>query len=124
MRDKLLSLLAVPILVFPLLVIAAGGDLEVIRQELKAFSSGVLVASVQAGTASPTATVGPSPMVTIGPSPTVTFLPGPATPTPGAAVAPMLTRWGIISASIVLALIGLFGLQALRRNMAGGRRRE
>lgn len=111
MRDRLLTLLLVPVLVFPLVVIAAGGDLELVWQELKAFARVPLVVSVYAQLPSPTATVGASPTATILASPTATFSPSPGlTPGPGAPAAPtpLFTRWGYISASIILALVALW----------------
>lgn len=107
MREKLITALLVPVLVFPIVVIAAGGDLGLIWQEFKAFSQVPLVVSVYAQVPSPT--VGPSPTVTVGTSPPVTPVPG-----SGTAPAPLLTRWGYISASIVLALIALWSLTRAR----------
>lgn len=108
MRDKVVTALLVPVLVFPLVVIAAGGDLELVWQEFKAFSGAPLVMKVYAGQASPTVT----PTGTVTPSGTVT--PGPG----GATAAPLLTRWAMISASIVLALIALWAIN--RRNLRDG----
>jgi hypothetical protein len=132
MREKLITILMVPVLVFPIVVIAAGGDLGLIWQEFKAFSQVPLVVTVYAQMASPTATIGPSPTITVGPSPTLTFGPsptltvGPGGPSPtvtpfpgvGTAPAPLLTRWGYISASIVLALVALWSLS---RGTSGSR---
>jgi hypothetical protein len=93
----------VPVLVLPLLVIAAGGDLDILWHEASTFVGSPIVLMVQAQIASPT--VGPSPTVTIIPSPTMTRGPG-----AGPAQVPTLTRWGYISASIVLALIAAWSL--------------
>jgi len=98
------------VLVFPIVVIAAGGDLELVWQEFKAFARVPLVVTVYAQGPSPSTTVGPSPGVTVGPSPGVTpVFPEPAMPTP------LLTRWGYMSASIVLALIALWSFMGRRR---------
>lgn len=105
MRDRLVIVLLVPVLIFPLVVIAAGGDLDLIWQECKSFSHAPLVVAVYAGQASPTVTASPS--VTIGPSPGVTLTPGPGAPI---APAPLLARWAMISASIVLALVALWAM--------------
>ena len=99
MLEKLLTILLVPIIVFPIVVSAAGGDLELVWREFKAFSQAPLIISVQAQVSPP---VGPSPPVR--PSPWVR--PG----APGGGPVPVLTRWGYISASIVLALIALWSL--------------
>jgi hypothetical protein len=102
MRDKALTALLVPVLVFPLVVSAAGGDLELIWQEFKAFSGAPLVMTVYAGVASPTVT----------PSGMVTPIPADAAPVP------LLTRWAMISASIVLALVALWAMN--RRSTRDG----
>ena len=105
MRDKLMTVLLVPVLVFPIVVIAAGGDLDLVWQEFKAFARVPLVVTVYAQAPSPTATLMASPTATFtfGPSSGVTPGPGqPAMPTP------LLTRWGYISVSIILALIALW----------------
>jgi hypothetical protein len=105
MRDKIVIALLIPVLVFPLVVIAAGGDLDLIWQEFKSFSRAPLVMTVYAGQASPTMT--PSGGVT----------PGPGAP---AAPAPLLSRWAMISASIVLALVALWAMN--RRGARDGPR--
>jgi hypothetical protein len=126
-RDKAIIALLVPILVFPLVVIGAGGDLELVVQELRAFSRFPLTVAVYAQngpsptmtmSASPTVTMGPSPTVTLGPSPGVTLTPGVGAPV---AAAPLLTRWAMISASIVLALVALW---AINRRIAGDHSRS
>jgi hypothetical protein len=101
-RERLLTVLMVPVLVLPLLVIAAGGDLDVLWREASTLVGSPIVLMVQAQIASPT--VGPSPTVTVLPSPTMTR--GPGAPHE----APTLTRWGYISASIILALIAAWSL--------------
>jgi hypothetical protein len=122
MRDRVVIALLIPVLIFPLVVIAAGGDLDLVWQEIKAFSRAPLVVAVYAQngspgmTPSPGVTMGPSPGVTMGPSPGVTLTPGPG----GAAPAPLLTRWAMISASIILALIALW---AINRRLPGDRPR-
>lgn len=103
MRDKVVIALLIPVLVFPLVVIAAGGDLDLIWQEFKSFTRAPLLVTAYAGQASPTMTASPS----------MTFTPGPGGPV---AQAPLLTRWAMISASIVLALIALW---AINRRIAG-----
>jgi hypothetical protein len=133
--------LLVPVLVFPIVVIAAGGDLDLILQEINAVRRVPLRVAVYAQQQlgpSPTVTftmgpAGPSPTVTFtmgpgGPSPTVTFTMGPAGRSPTATLrpgsagppagAPLLTRWGMISASIILALIAL---RAINRRIAADR---
>jgi hypothetical protein len=150
MRDRLSIALLVPVFVLPLVVIGAGGDLELLWQELRSLT-GPIVLTVQAQ-ASPavTATMTPSgginmtptmtpsgginmtPTMTpsggIGFTPTMTpsggigFTPtstpsGGITPVFQPAPAPVLSRWGMISGSIILALIALW---ALNRRM--GRR--
>jgi len=105
MREKLLTILLVPVIVFPIVVIAAGGDLELVWREFKAFSQVPLVLTVQAQLTSPP--VGPSPWVRPG--------------APGGGPVPVLTRWGYISASIVLALIALW---SLARKPSGHRSRD
>jgi len=109
MREKVMAVLLVPVLIFPIVVIAAGGDLGIVWQEFRAFSQVPLVVTVYAQAASPTATVTASPTTssTMGPTPGVTMTPIPGAPT---AETPVLTRWGYISASIVLALIALWSL--------------
>jgi hypothetical protein len=111
MRDKAVTALLIPVLVLPLVVIAAGGDLELIWQEFKSFSRAPLMMTVYAGQASPP----------VNGSPTVTPS-GPVTPGPGgAAAAPLLSRWAMISASIVLALVALWAIN--RRNFRDGPQR-
>lgn len=95
MRDRLLVLLLVPVILFPIVVIASGGDLEVVLREVSQIADQALVVRVYAGVGSPP--VMPS---------------GPVIPMPLTAGAPVLTNWGIISASIVLALIALFAIRA------------
>jgi len=110
MRDKLMTVLLVPVLVFPIVVIAAGGDLELVWQEFKAFARVPLVVTVYAQAPSPTVMPSPAATFTFGPSSGVTPGPGqPAMPTP------LLTRWGYISASIILALIALWSLSGRRQ---------
>src|SRR5262245_438450 len=112
MRDAVRVILLIPVLVFPLVVIASGGDLELLWRELRALADSGLVVTAQAGLEpSPTATMSPSPTFTAGPSPTLTIGPSPTVTlgidvTPGIAPVPALTRWGTIFASIILALIG------------------
>jgi hypothetical protein len=101
-RERFLTVLMVPVLVLPLLVIAAGGDLGILWREVRAFAGAPIVLMVQAQVASPT--VGPSPTVTMLASPTMTR--GPGAPHE----APVLARWGYISASIVLALIAAWSI--------------
>jgi hypothetical protein len=120
--------LLVPVLVCPIVVIAAGGDLDLILQEINAVRRVPLRVAVYAQQQ-----LGPSPTVTFtmgpaGPSPTVTFTMGPAGRSPTATLrpgsagppagAPLLTRWGMISASIILALIAL---RAINRRIAADR---
>lgn len=105
-RDKLLIALLVPVLVFPVVVIAAGGDLDLIWQELHSFARGPLVMTAYAGQVSPTMTASPGMMT-----------PGPG----GVAQAPLLTRWAMISASIILALVALW---AINRRLDGDHTRR
>lgn len=95
MRDRLLVLFLVPVILFPILVIASGGDLDIVWRELAHIADQALVVRVYAGIGSPIIT--PS---------------GPVIPDPVPAGAPVLTNWGIISASIILALIALFAMRA------------
>jgi len=116
MREKLITLLLVPVLVLPVVIITAGGDLEVVWQELQAFSRLPLAVTLYAQQPSPTATLRPSPTVTFPPSPTVTFRPSPTVtfgpgPTPrDPRSVPVLTRWATMSLSIILALLALWFL--------------
>ena len=96
MRDQLLVLLLVPVILFPILVIASGGDLEIVWRELSHIADQAFVVRVYAGIGSP-------PVMPSGP-----VMPGEPLP----AGAPVLTNWGIISASIILALIALFAIRA------------
>jgi hypothetical protein len=88
MRERLLTVLLVPILVLPIMVIAAGGDLELLWHEVQALSGVPVLMTVYAQT-------GGSPAVT---------------PTPAVRGTPTLTRWGTISAAIILALLALWVL--------------
>ena len=117
MRQKLIVLLLVPVVLLPVVVITAGGDLEVVWQELQAFWRLPLEVALYAQQPSPTATFGASPTVTFPPSPTLTFPPSPTltfgpSPTPfdPRRAAPLLTRWATMSLSIVLALVALWFL--------------
>ena len=112
-RERFLTALMVPVLVLPLLVIAAGGDLDILWNEARTLVGQPIVLTVYAQVASPT--VGPSPTATIMRSPTATRTVGPPHE------APLLTRWGYISASIILALIAAWSL-AGRRARAGRHR--
>jgi hypothetical protein len=103
-RERFLTALMVPVLVLPLLVIAAGGDLDILWHEARTFAGSPIVLMVHAQIGSPP--VGPSPTATILPSPTVTR--GPVGGPPREA--PLLTRWGYISASIILALVAAWSL--------------
>ena len=100
-RERFLTALMVPVLVLPLLVIAAGGDLDILWHEAITLAGEPIVLTVYAQ--GPSRTVGPSPTATILRSPT-------ATRTVGPHEAPLLTRWGYISASIILALIAAWSL--------------
>jgi hypothetical protein len=102
-RERLLTALMVPVLVLPLLVIAAGGDLDILWHEARTLAGQPIVLTVYAQL--PSATVGPSPTVTVLQTPTRTVGTGvPLHETP------VLTRWGYISASIILALIAAWSL--------------
>jgi hypothetical protein len=85
MRDRLYVALLVPVLVLPLVVIAAGGDLELLRQELRSLANGPLVITVYAQVVSPTVTVTTTPTGTVTMTPsggvfrvTVAVAPAPA----------------------------------------------
>jgi hypothetical protein len=112
-RERFLTALMVPVLVLPLLVIAAGGDLDILWHEAITLAGEPIVLTVYAQL--PSRTVGPSPTMTIpmGPSPTMTVPMSPTAtrgPLGGPAPAPLLTRWGYISASIILALIAAWSI--------------
>ena len=112
-RERFLTALMVPVLVLPVLVIAAGGDLDILWHEARTLAGQPIVLTVYAQIAS--RTVGPSPTMTIpmGPSPTMTVPTSPTAtrgPFGGPAQAPLLTRWGYISASIILALIAAWSI--------------
>lgn len=119
-RERLLTVLMVPVLLLPVLVIGAGGDLDLLWHEVRALTRQPIVVTVYALAVSPTVTMPsptvtmPSPTVTM-PSPTVTLPPGTAGPGTGnfsgdVYPAPLLTRWGYISASIILALLAFWAL--------------
>jgi hypothetical protein len=114
-RERLLTILMVPVLVLPLLVIAAGGDLDILWHEASTFTTSPIVLTVYAQIASPT--VGPSPTATILMTPTTTRSPVGGRPHE----APLLTRWGYISGSIILALIAAWSLAGRAARL--GRRR-
>ena len=101
-RERLLTALMVPVLVLPLLVIAAGGDLDILWHEARTLAGQPIVLTVYAQI--PSATVGPSPTATILQSPTATRT------LVCHCTTPVLTRWGYISASIILALIAAWSL--------------
>jgi hypothetical protein len=103
MRDRLLVVLLVPVILLPILVIASGGDVEMIWRELWQIADHTFVVRVYAGVGSP-------PVMPSGP-----VMPG----TPLPAGAPVLTNWSIISASIILALIALFSIRARAGHAAG-----
>ena len=118
-RERLLTALMVPVLVLPLLVIAAGGDLDILWHEATVLVSQPIVVTVYAQIVSPTVVMGPSPTVVMSPtipsipSGTVMMSPSPGGTNgpgggagPGSREAPLLSRWGYISASVLLALIG------------------
>lgn len=102
-RERFLTAFMVPVLVLPLLVIAAGGDLDILWHEARTLAGQPIVLTVYAQL--PSATVGPSATATILRSPT-------ATRTVGVPLheTPVLTRWGYISASIILALIAAWSM--------------
>lgn len=123
-RERLLTVLMVPVLLLPVLVIAAGGDVDILWNEIRALTREPVVVTVYAqlapsptvAMASPTVMMTPlmSPTVAMG-SPTVTFPPPTGAPGTGNFTgdvyeAPLLTRWGYISASIILALLGFWVL--------------
>ena len=56
MRDRLLALLLVPVILFPILVIARGGDLDIVWREIAHITDQALVVRVYAGIGSPTIT--------------------------------------------------------------------
>ena len=119
-RERLLTILMVPVLVLPLLVIAAGGDLDILWHEASTFMASPMVLTVYAaggGGPSPTATILPSPTATILMTPTTTRSPLGGRPHE----APLLTRWGYISGSIILALIAAWSLAGRATRL--GRRR-
>lgn len=107
-RERFLTALMVPVLVLPLLVIGAGGDLDILWHEAITLAGQPIVLTVYAQL--PSRTVGPSPTLTVPmPSPSMT-IPMSPTATRGPAPAPLLTRWGYISASIILALIAAWSI--------------
>lgn len=102
MRDRLMILLLVPLLLFPIVVISSGGDLEIVWSELSHLLEHGFVARVYAQAGSP-------PVMPTGPvMPSGPVIP--AAPLP--AGAPVLTNWGMISAAILLAVIGLFAMRS------------
>lgn len=113
MRDKLMILLMVPALILPVVIIAAGGDLEVVRREVIALTRVPVVLTVYAQNGSPSTMpsgeVMPSgPVIPSGP----VVMPPLIDPT---TAAPTLTRWATISLSILLGLIAIWYLTEPRQ---------
>lgn len=99
MRNRLLTVLMVPFVVLPVVVIAAGGDLELLRHEIGVLLRLPIPMTVYAQIGVPSGGTMPSPPV------------GPIIPI---APVPTVSHWGVITLSILVALVALWYLTDAR----------